>query len=212
MNKLVDTISRSKTRAKKFRSVFILPILFFLGYSFSLPTKVFAQSSIDSGYISVNVTNYAFSYNLKFQNGTYAVGPTITLNPEGKLSIQFGVLYDVKKYAFNEKRVDNTTGGFYYIPVNYSNGFIPFSLQYNYFNSDKIALYFTAGFMFGGQYTIDNNKARQIGHFNFTCGTGISYRPLNRLVIRAYPTMRFNSGYLFPGFLVDISFLFHFKN
>ena len=159
-----------------------------------------------------SINYYLFSFNTKFNNGSYAIGPTATLNTDGKTTLQFGLLYDFKKYIFYEKRIDNSNGIFYYVPVEHNNLFIPLSLQYNYFSSDKISLYFTAGIMIGGRNTMDeNNIAIETSNFNLTCGSGISYHALNWLNLSTYPTIRYNAGHFSPGVSADISFLFKSK-
>ena len=185
--------------------------LFILTAFFSLDT--FAQQNTkDTNDISVNATNYLFAYNMKLKDGSYSIGPTISLNTNGKLTLQFGLLYDLKKYIYYEKRIDYSTGSFYYEPVEHINLFVPLFLHYNYFNSGKISSYLTAGVLLGGQNTIDeNNKAVKTSNINFICGAGISYRPLKRLAFRIYPTIRYNTGYFFPGISMDISFLFNSK-
>ncbi|MBI4646072.1 MAG: hypothetical protein HY738_05600 [Bacteroidia bacterium] len=201
---------KTKTPAQKFS----LPALaLWTTCLIALPTNIFAQQKTnDTNDISVNATNYLFAYNMKLKYGSYSIGPTISLNTNGKLTLQFGLLYDFKKYIYYEKRIDYSTGSFYYESVEHINLFVPLFLHYNYFNSDKISSYLTAGFLLGGQNTIDeNNKAVKTSNINFICGAGISYRPLKRLALRIYPTIRYNTGYFFPGISMDISFLFNSK-
>lgn len=203
-----------KTPAKKFcQPALTLWMAFYLICLIVLPIDIFAQqNNRDTNDISVNITNYLFSYNTKFKNGSYAIGPTVSLNANGKITLQLGLLYDFNKYIFYEKRIDDSNGNIYYAPVEHINLFIPVSIQYNYFTSDKITLYLTAGGMIGGQNIMDeNNNALKTSNFNLTCGTGISYHALNWLTLRTYPTIRYNTGYFFPGVSVDISFLFNSK-
>lgn len=211
--KEVSHILQAKTSTKKLcLSTWNLWTAFYLTSLITFPTIIFAKTARDTNDISVNITNYTFSYNTRFKNGSYAIGPTVTLNTNGKITLQFGLLYDFKKYIFYEKRIDYSNGNIYYAPVEHINLFIPVSLQYNYFTANKIYLYLTAGCMIGGQNTLnENNTAMKTSNLNLTGGTGMSYHPLKWLTLRIYTTIRYNTGYFFPGVSADLSFLFNSK-
>ncbi len=174
-------------------------------FLFSFPGKVLAQKiRSDDSDMSVNATAYFFAYNMNFDDGSYALGPTFSLNTTGKISVHLGLLFDTKKYIYYDR------GGIMsYAPVEQINLFIPLTIQCNYFSSDKIELYLRAGFIYGGKNTIsESNRAVETSGFNLTFGTGLSYRPLGWLAFRAYPTIRYNLEYFSPGVSVDVAYLF----
>lgn len=124
-----------------------------------------------------------------------------------QISLQIELLFDFNKYIYYEKN-----NPFKSTPVPYHIVYIPVSLQYNYFDSDKISLYFSAGIMIGGNEPINgNNIPREIGNFSLTLCTGITYHAFDWLSLRAYPSIRSNFGYYFPGVSVDIAYLFSSK-
>lgn len=191
------------TTIKKFIHPDLTFLAFIMLFLIAVPVKVFGQKTTsDDKDISINATSYFFAYDMKFKGGSTALGPTLTLNTNGKISVQFGFLFDLKKHVYYEKR-----GPFNYDPIEYINVFVPFSLQYNYFNSDKITLYLTGGFVLSGL----NKRAGNSTIFDLTLGTGIAYHPLNWLAVRTYPTIRYNLENFSPGVSVDIGYLFSSK-
>ena len=185
--------------------IFWVSILLFLVV---VPTNVFGQKATsDDKDMSINVTSYFFAYDMKFEDGSGAVGPTLSLNTNGKISVQFGLLLGTKKYTYYVKN-----GAFSYTPFEKINLFFPLTIQYNYFNSDKVELYLIGGFIFGGRNIIgDNDRTVETSIFNLTFGTGISYRPLRWLELRTYPTIRYNLEYFSPGVSVDVAYMFSSK-
>ena len=203
-------IPKMENTSKQFLS-FGYPLWFamFLLCLITFPIQTFSQvQKTEDIDISINATGYFFAYNKGLRDMSYALGPTVTLNTKGKLSLQFGLLYDFKKYVYYERRLDNNTGIFYNASFEQVNLFIPLSLQFNYFRSEKITLYVVGGFLIGGMNIINENHiAEETSIYNLTLGTGISYRPLNWLALRTYPNLRYNAGLFFPGLSIDVAFL-----
>lgn len=164
--------------------------------------------SIITKDIAINATCYSFTFNNGNHNGSYAIGPSININTDGKISIQLGLLYDLKKYVFYEKHLSYTSGNFTYIAVNHYNIFLPLSLSYNYFRSERLTLFVTPGIMIGGINTLNEyNKAEALNPLNITLGAGISYKPTSRLKLQAQPLVRYNSSHYFPGIMMNIGIL-----
>jgi len=177
--------------------------LFAISILIVIATNAFAQElTTDNKNVAVSLTSYLYAFNTKLEMGSYAMGPTVLLNANGKLAFQFGALFGFRKY-----RYESSMGPSYYYNV-----FIPAIIQYNYLSTDRITLDANLGAVFGGRHILsENNRAHQIGGLSLVFGTGIAWRLLQWLAVRTYPTIRYNSGNFYPGISFDISLLFEGK-
>lgn len=182
-------------------------LAFIMLFLIAVPANVFGQKTTsDDKDMSINATCYFFAYDMNFKDGSYAVGPTLSVGTNEKFWVQIGLLVDTRRYIFYTGGIMSPTR------VEQKNLFVPFTFQYNYFNSDKIELYVTSGIIFSGRDLIEKtNRAVVTSFFNLTFGTGISYRPFSRLALRTYPSVRYNFESFSPGISVDISYLFSSK-
>jgi len=183
-------------------------ILFFASVFLVLSTCA-QNDSVSQKDMSIDLSTYAFSYNTGFTHGSIATGLTLSLNTNGLVVLQYGVLYDFGKYSFYEKRMDSSNGIITYVPVYRRNIFIPILLHYQYYKTSKIHLFATAGVVLGGQYSSDqNHKAFEERFFNLMAGSGISIQCLKCIQLSVAPNMRYNSRHFYPGISMDASFLF----
>lgn len=178
--------------------IFLLTSFFFY-YSLTI-----AQTVNDSNDIAIGLTSYSFSYNTKFKQGTSSIGPTFLINTNGKITVQMTALVDFKKYKYYEYNHFQTDS---FVELNF---LLPVFFQYNYCVKKNIRYFLTAGIVIGGNHYIDdNNETKKIDAFNIIAGTGISYNVFKGMYIRAYPTLRYSTRNIFPGFFLDLSFPFN---
>jgi hypothetical protein len=170
----------------------------------------FAQEKSDIKDMSISLTNYFFTYTENYNAGSYALGPTVKLNSDGKISLQIGVLYEFKKYTYFRSVIDYTNGVITVVPYDVFNLFIPLYLHYNYLRKERISYNMVAGVMLGGHNTLlENNRATQTTNFNFYFGTGLTYKIKNSITLSPSISIRYNGGYYHPGIMFDISFIFN---
>lgn len=181
-------------------------IIFLIGLFFSF--QLLAQEA-GSPDMSLSASGYLFSYNSKLQNCSFASGITMSLNTDKKIVLQYGFLYDFKKYIFYEKGFDSVNGSMTYIPVTRYNLFFPLLIHYRYLLKENFSMFATAGFIIGGKYSIDEyGDATEGGSYNAFVGSGISAKLFKSIMISAYPEIRFKEGTIMPGFSLDVSYMF----
>ncbi len=189
-------------------NVIFISILFY----FSFLSKIaFGQVKDDSsGDMGISLTNYLFTYNENIKVGSYALGPTMTLNSNGKFSLQFGILYEFNKYTYFKSVIDYSNGTITYVPYDLFNLFIPFYLHYNYLRKERICYNVIAGFMLGGHNTLlEDNRSILTTNFNYYFSTGLTYKIHNSISLSPSISIRYNGGYFHPGIMFDISFIFN---
>ena len=160
----------------------------------------FAQTVRDTNKLSIAVSGYFLPENGIYANGCVAIGPTIFLKDE-RVSIQFGLLYDLKDYF-----IHNSSLAYHTITSKQvAHTFIPLFLNLKYYSSNKISLTFTTGFLLERRPEYYNIEF----YINPLIGTGAEYNLSTKFLIKASLTGQLSKGDIFPGMLLDLSYSFN---
>ncbi len=159
----------------------------------------FAQETKDTSRLSLGVTSILFPSNEIYESGSFAIGPSFFLN-DNKVHIQFGFLYDFKKYYIYYESALKT-----YEKNSLPHFLIPVLIHYEYYRTNSLSLHFSTGILYERRPSFYENESI----VNFHIGTGVEFHLSRNISFKTTPSFNLSKGIISPGFLFDLLYSFN---